>query len=107
MLGALKSGAERILSSLSGSPGHPNDSRDATSENVIVTINETCRDKGGVYFSYRATPVAWNDATRKHYRGSTNALACHGPNRTNVALLAEDGRQLYVLRSDNWCATVC
>merc|ERR1712110_25025 len=65
----------------------------------IQSINNTCREKGGIYSEYSCKTVSWDDVKR----GTVgNGLSCWGANITDTYLKSKDGCQLYTVRSDNW-----
>lgn len=67
---------------------------------VLRSINQTCKQTGGVYKQYSCKTVSWDDVSRHH--GDTGTLLASGPNITDTYLKAKDGRRLFTLRPDNW-----
>jgi len=65
-------------------------------ESVIRAVNDACRRDGRGYSCKR---VSWDDVQRS---GGGGALSSVGPNITDTRLYERSGRQLYVLRPDNW-----
>ena len=71
-----------------------------SSSSVAGAVNDALRARGGVYSSYSATRVSWEDAAR--YVGMHGAVAATGPNITDVWLETREGTPLYTVRSENW-----
>ena len=66
---------------------------------VMKTINEVCRSKGGHYAGYSCKVVSWDDVSRGTVGGS---LSCWGANITDTYLKSKTGQRLFTVRSDNW-----
>ncbi|GMI06210.1 hypothetical protein TrLO_g3528 [Triparma laevis f. longispina] len=70
-----------------------------TPQQIIASINEKTKAKGGHYAQYTCKTVSWDDVSRGTVDGG---LSCWGSNITDTRLWAKDGRQLYTVRGDNW-----
>ena len=70
-----------------------------TPQQIIASINEKTRAKGGHYAQYSCKTVSWDDVQRGTVGGG---LSCFGSNITDTRLWAKDGRSLFTVRSDNW-----
>lgn len=69
-------------------------------ENVLRSVNHSCKRKGGVYATYSCKTVSWDDVTR--HTNSTGEVSCWGNNITDTYLKSKDGVQLFTIRPDNW-----
>ncbi|GMH59008.1 hypothetical protein TrST_g10262 [Triparma strigata] len=70
-----------------------------TPQQIVASINEKTRAKGGHYAQYSCKTVSWDDVQRGTVGGG---LSCFGSNITDTRLWAKDGRSLFTVRSDNW-----
>merc|ERR1711879_756475 len=68
-------------------------------DQIIQSINESCRNRGGKYKQYSCKTVSWDDVQRGTVGGG---LSCWGSNITDTYLKAKDGTQLFTVRPCNW-----
>merc|ERR1711879_606432 len=68
-------------------------------DQIIQSINESCRNRGGKYKQYSCKTVSWDDVQRGTVGGG---LSCWGSNITDTYLKSKDGRRFFTVRSDNW-----
>ena len=66
---------------------------------VMKSINQTCKKRGGVYKQYSCKTVSWDDASRGTVGGG---LSCWGSNITDTYLKSRSGTRLFTVRPDNW-----
>jgi len=71
----------------------------ASIDQIIGSINDSCRKRGGKYKNYSCKTVSWDDVQRGTVGGG---LSCWGSNITDTYLKSKDGRRLFTVRSDNW-----
>ena len=71
----------------------------ASIDEIINSINDSCRKRGGKYKNYSCQTVSWDDVQRGTVGGG---LSCWGSNITDTYLKSKDGRRLFTVRSDNW-----
>jgi len=77
----------------------PGTSDEASVQEVMHSINASCRAKGGKYATYSCKTVSWDDVKRGNVGGQ---LSCWGANITDTYLKSRSGKQLFTVRSDNW-----
>merc|ERR1711988_476292 len=71
----------------------------ASIDQIINSINDSCKKRGDKYKNYSCKTVSWDDVQRGTVGGG---LSCWGSNITDTYLKSKDGRQLFTVRSDNW-----
>ena len=71
----------------------------ATPSEIAASVNASVRARGGIFASYSATAISWDDVERGTVDGQ---LSCVGSNITDVQLRTKKGDTLYTLRADNW-----
>jgi huntingtin len=71
----------------------------ASARDVLSSINQCCKRRGGHYAQYSCKVVSWDDVSRGTVGGS---LSCWGANITDTYLKSKTGEQLFTVRADNW-----
>ena len=80
-------------------PFTPDRAAAASVASTIAAINDACKTQGYPFSEYSCQTVSWDDVQRF---GNQSQVSSLGKNITDTRLWEKSGRELFVVRSQNW-----